>query len=111
MGSVEGQLQGVLSSMGEKRQLSEVNKGTTTLHAKMTAGMINPQVEGYLHQIAGSMARGDFRTAKATHGILAKEFWGEHKDWLKGLQHGIGLGQRRLQQQAPQQQHQQHQQY
>lgn len=79
-----------------QRQLSEMKKAITVLHAKMTAGLIDDHVSNALHAMAQSMSQNDFRSALRPVSDLSKSHWTQHKDWLKGVKNQTQLAAKRF---------------
>ena len=85
-------MQGMQLSPGDKKQLSEGEKGVAVLLKRLARGDdIDAVVAGKVLMMVNALRSGDYATATSTQTGLVSSDWREHKDWLKGIKNLIML--------------------
>lgn len=80
----------------EKKQVSEVEKGTAIFSKRLGRSDISPDITEKVGQIVVSVKNREFSTANGIHTGLVNSVWKEHKDWLKGMKFLIQLSAKRM---------------
>ena len=72
-------------SAGDKRQLSDGEKGVAVLVKKIARGGVDSSTLTQVTAMVSALAGGDYPGATAIQQNLVTSEWREHKDWLKGI--------------------------
>lgn len=90
-------LAGYQLSAGDKKQLSEGEKGVAILLKRLARGDIDPEVSAKVLTMVNALKGGDYPTAIATQTNLVSSDWRANKDWLKGIKNLIQLATKKFQ--------------
>mmetsp|Transcript_42919 Transcript_42919/g.103852 ORF Transcript_42919/g.103852 Transcript_42919/m.103852 type:complete len:1039 (-) Transcript_42919:4532-7648(-) len=72
-------------SGGDKRLLSESERGVAVLLKRLALGDIPAEISAKVLQMAGFITTYDFGSAQSVLTDLVSTDWRDHKDWLKGV--------------------------
>lgn len=89
-------LEGCPLSLGERKQLSEIERGIAIFTKKMARGEVDSGVIDNVASMLGAIKERQFAVAQAIQTRLVNTEWAHHKDWLKGMKFLILLIMKRL---------------
>merc|ERR1711935_803049 len=84
MGVVDA-LNAAATNGGDKRLLSESERGVAVLLKRLALGDIAAEISAKLLQMTGFITTYDFGSAQSVLTDLVSNEWRDHKDWLKGV--------------------------
>mmetsp|Transcript_13418 Transcript_13418/g.19769 ORF Transcript_13418/g.19769 Transcript_13418/m.19769 type:complete len:1003 (-) Transcript_13418:151-3159(-) len=90
-------IQGMQLSTGDKKQLTEGEKGVAIFIKRTARNEITTEVSSQVLSMVDSLRNNDFSTALAIQTALINSDWRDHKDWLKGIKNLIQLATKKLQ--------------
>lgn len=70
---------------GDKRLLTESERGVAVLLKRLAVGDISAEISGNVLQMTGFITTYDFGSAQSVLTDLVSNEWRDHKDWLKGV--------------------------
>mmetsp|Transcript_20539 Transcript_20539/g.30431 ORF Transcript_20539/g.30431 Transcript_20539/m.30431 type:complete len:949 (-) Transcript_20539:2897-5743(-) len=89
-------LEGAQLSAGDKKQLSEGQKGIAVLVKRLARGDLDDEITGKVLTLVNALRARDFASAAAIQTGLVNSDWRNHKDWLKGIKNLIQLATKKL---------------
>lgn len=90
-------IQGMQLSAGDKKQLSEGEKGVAIFVKRVARNEITTEVSSKVLSMVDALRSSDFSTALTVQTDLINSEWRDHKDWLKGMKNLIQLATKKLQ--------------
>lgn len=80
-----GVIDALKAAGGDKRMLSESERGVAVLLKRLALGDIQAEICAKVLQMTGCITTYDFGSAESVVTDLVSSEWRDHKDWLKGV--------------------------
>jgi len=90
-------IQGMQLSAGDKKQLSDGEKGVAVFLKRIVRDEISAEISSKVLSMVDALRGSDFSKAAAVQTALINSDWRDHKDWLKGIKNLIQLATKKLQ--------------
>lgn len=90
-------LEACCSTMNEKKQLKEIEKGVAVFSRCLGRNAIDAGVKEKMYNFVAYIQNKDYQSAGAIQTALVNSQWRVHKEWLKGMKFFYQLAARKIQ--------------